>query len=178
MLNMCHHWNFQNKYIVAAASEKEAFRNVLKTIVLRSSHGDVFFNIGILNLWSNSLRNTCDGVQFLAISCYTFLLLTTSKESYIFLHHFAEQLLWNTSRKLLPCSEKPGRCKGKIHNNLTNSRTSNFLKKQRNEKVNFYLTHCIQFTHCFNKVFSMSLRSTEQLFVERPLNRWFLQELL
>ena len=34
-----------------------------------------------------------------------------------------------------------------------------FLKKQRNEKVNFCLTHCIQFTHCFNKVFSMSLRS-------------------
>ena len=32
---------------------------------LRSSHQDTFFNIAVLHLWWNSLKNTGDGVQFL-----------------------------------------------------------------------------------------------------------------
>ena len=41
---------------------QECFKN---KFVLRSSHQDTFFKIAVLQLWSNSLKNTCDGVQFL-----------------------------------------------------------------------------------------------------------------
>ena len=44
------------------ATMQECFQN---KFVLRSSHQDTFFNIALLQLWWNSLKNTCDGVQFL-----------------------------------------------------------------------------------------------------------------
>ena len=43
------------------AAMQECFQN---KIVLRSSHQDAFFNIAVLQLWWNSLKNTCDGVKF------------------------------------------------------------------------------------------------------------------
>ena len=44
------------------AAMQECFQD---KFVLRSSHQDTFFNIAVLQLWWNSLKNTCDGVQFL-----------------------------------------------------------------------------------------------------------------
>ena len=41
---------------------RECFQN---KFVLRSSHQDVFFNIAVLHLWWNYLKNSCDGVPFL-----------------------------------------------------------------------------------------------------------------
>ena len=41
---------------------QECFQN---KSVLRSSHQDTFFNIAVLRLWRNSLKNTCDVVRFL-----------------------------------------------------------------------------------------------------------------
>ena len=49
------------------AAMQEYFQN---KIVLRSSHQDTFFNIAVLQLWWNSLKNTCDWVQFLVKSMW------------------------------------------------------------------------------------------------------------
>ena len=106
--------------------------NISSQLPLRSSHSGMFsknncpwkqpchlellYNTAVLNLRSNSLQNTCDRVQFLVKLYVTnaFPLLTTGAESYISSYHFAEQLfLWNTSRKLLLCSEKLRKILGK-----------------------------------------------------------------
>ena len=49
--------------------------HISSQLTLRSRHLDVFFNIAVLNLWSNSLKNTYDGMQFLVnlqlpLSCF------------------------------------------------------------------------------------------------------------
>ena len=44
------------------AAMQEYFQN---KIVLKSSHQDTFFNIAVPQLWWNSLKNSCDGMQFL-----------------------------------------------------------------------------------------------------------------
>ena len=44
------------------AAMQECFQN---KFVLKSSHQDIFFNIAVLQLWWNSLKNSCDGMQFL-----------------------------------------------------------------------------------------------------------------
>ena len=57
-----------------------------KIIVLRNSHWDVSFNITVLNVWSNSLKNTCDGAHiFSKFACNTSLLLTTGKKGLYFI---------------------------------------------------------------------------------------------
>ena len=93
MLNMCTHKNFENKYIFAAAFDKWTFKNVLAK-VHRGGHQDVFFDIAVLSLWSNFFKIICAGVQFLVnlhitLSCFW----PVMQNSYIFSHHFAEQLL-------------------------------------------------------------------------------------
>ena len=59
-----------------------------KKFVLRSSHQDVFFNIVVLHLWWNSLKNTGNRVQFLVNSHVT---LTNFEpllaKSYLSSHH-------------------------------------------------------------------------------------------
>ena len=60
------------------------------------------FNIAVLNLWPNSLKNTYDGVQVLVNFHVTlFCLWSLVQQSYILSHHFAEELLlWKTVQKL------------------------------------------------------------------------------
>ena len=75
---------------------------------------DILFNIPALNLWSDFLKNACDGFFFVnlhvTLSCFWPLV----QQKYISSYHFAEQLfLWNTSRKLLLCSEKLRKILGK-----------------------------------------------------------------
>ena len=102
-----------------------------KVITIRSSHQDVSFNTTVLNLWSNYLKNTCDGVHFLVnLYIILFCFWPLVQKSCISSNNFVEQqLLWNTSRKLV--------------------QDVYFLKKQkgRNSKVeekNSCLTHCSQ----------------------------------
>ena len=74
------------------AAIQECSQNIF---VLRSSHWDVFISKAVLNLWSISFKNTCDGVQFGPLM----------QKSYISSRHFAKQLLlWKTSQKLHLCS--------------------------------------------------------------------------
>ena len=99
-----------NEYIFVASLEKQPYRTVLKKIVLRDSNQVVLFNIAVLNLKPNSLKNIYDGLQFLVnlhvmLSCFWQLV----QKSYIWSHHFAKQLfLWNTSWKLLLCFKSRG----------------------------------------------------------------------
>ena len=43
------------------ATMQECFQN---KFAVRSSHQDTFFNIAVLQLWWNSLKNSCDGMQY------------------------------------------------------------------------------------------------------------------
>ena len=96
-------WTYHSRCLWEAAIQECS----QKMIVLRNSHRDIFFNIAIQNLWSNSLKSARDGAQFLVnlhvtLSCFWPLV----QNSYILSHHFAKKLLlWNTSWKLLLCSK-------------------------------------------------------------------------
>ena len=89
------------------AAMQECFQN---KFVLRSSLQDAFFNIAVLHLWWNSLKNTCDEVRFLInlhVTLSNFELYDISAEKLYNAEKFhhsinAEQkLLQKTSRKLL-----------------------------------------------------------------------------
>ena len=84
---------------------QECFQN---KFVLRSSHQDLFFNIAVLQLWWNSLKNTCDVVQFLVnfhVTLSSFEPLLRKRYFITTLINAEQQLLQNTSRKLLLCLE-------------------------------------------------------------------------
>ena len=84
---------------------QECFQN---KFVLRSSHQDTFFNIAVLQLWWNSLKNTCDVVQFLVnfhVTLSSFEPLLRKRYFITTLINAEQQLLQNTSRKLLLCLE-------------------------------------------------------------------------
>ena len=51
-----------NIYLQLSLRIQEYFQN---KAARRSSHQDAFFNITVLHLWRNYLKNTFDGVQFL-----------------------------------------------------------------------------------------------------------------
>ena len=65
----------------------------LKSNCAQKQPSSCFFNIAVLNICSNSLENTCDGVQLpvnlhVTLCCFWPLL----QKCYISSHHFVEQL--------------------------------------------------------------------------------------
>ena len=87
--------------------------NVFQNNVLRYSHQDAFFNIAVLRLWWKYLKNTCDGGRILVnlhVTLSNFEPLLWKFKYFIPALINAEQLLlYNTSVKLLPCTDNLGK---------------------------------------------------------------------
>ena len=82
---------------------------LLNKVVLRSSHQDAVFNIAVLHLWRNSLKNTCDRVRFLVnlhVTLSNFEPLRPKFKYFITVLINEQLLLQSFSRKLLLDSEK------------------------------------------------------------------------